>query len=507
MFCKEIENKYPDTLLQNRQGVEANVIGCLWKDPLLFEETSFNNNDFVTHDGRFYFTLGKALTSRGFTVLDEATIISNSSKQITDIFYDKGGIESITNLTDVINDKNFDTFCDTLNRENVILKLHDRGFNVEKDYTKFSKMTTDEVVQHFEDVLGSLDYESSGKGVEIDDLSIDDNFIESCLEGNESGIPFEVGGQDKENQIIKVLPNISKEVGGYLPGTLNMIAGHSSTGKSSLYVNIINALVYQGQKVLIISNEQKAKPFKIAFLCWIVSQRLKYYGLNKKKILTGALDETDLKMIKQAKEIWKQEYAGKIRFVGMPDANMTTVKKHVRQAALKDGFTCFLYDTLKIEVSSGKQDNFWLDMIIDSRILHTLASKYNMIGLCSIQLASNTIGQLFLNESCLSTSKQVIEIMESAVMLRNVFPEELDEKHKAYCKPFWREKNEQGKWIEKKVQLDPSSTYKMAFLTKCRNGENSNSSGVAFLLKFYGSQGIFHEVCLCRPRNMTLGKF
>lgn len=506
MFCKGIEEKYPKTLLENRQGVEANIIACLWKDPLLFEETSLTNDDFITHDGRFYFALGKALSERGFHVFDEATIISNSKEAITKVFMEKGGMESITTLTEIIDDRNYDTFMDVLNRENVLVKLYDRGFRVDERLNELRKLTADGVIEHFENILGSLEYDTSGKGVEVDDLSIDDDFIESCMDGNEMGVAFDFAGFDENGEAIKVLPGISREIGGYLRSTLNMIAGHSSTGKSSLYINIISALIKKGEKVLIISNEQKAKPFKIAFLCWIVSQRLKYYGLTKKKILNGQLDETDKKMIQKAKVIWQNEYAGNIRFVGIPDANMSIVKKYVRQSALKDGFTCFLYDTLKIEVSSGKSDNFWLDLIIDSRILHTLASKYNMIGLCSIQLASNTIGQLFLNESCLSTSKQVIEIMESALMIRNVFPEELDEKNKYYCKPFWREKNEAGKWVEKKVEIDMNSTYKMIFLTKCRNGENSNSSGVAYLLRFYGSHGVFHEICMCRPKNANISK-
>lgn len=507
MYCKGIEQKYPQKLLEKREGFEANIIGCLWKDPLLYEEISLTNEDFITHDGRFYFSIGKKLMERGFNVFDEPTIISNSSKAITDMFYEKGGIDSITTLVDVIDDRNFESYLDTLNRENIMLKLYDRGFKVDEFTHELRKLTADQTVEYFENIIGDLEYENISKGVEIDDLDIDDDFIESCVQGNESGAMFDFAGEDSNGDMIKVLPSVSKEIGGYLKGTLNMIAGHSSTGKSSLYICIINALIKKGEKVLIISNEQKAKPFKIAFLCWIISQRFRYYSLNKKKILTGQLTETDRQMIEKARQVWEQEYKGNIRFVGIPDANMSIVKKQIRQAALKDGFTCFLYDTLKIEVSSGKQDNFWLDMIIDSRILHTLASKYNMIGLCSIQLASNTIGQLFLNESCLSTSKQVIEIMESAIMIRNVFPEELDEKHRAYCSPFWREKNAQGKWITRKVELDKDTTYKMLFLTKCRNGENSNSSGVAHLLRFYGSHGVFHEVCLCKPKNMNLGKF
>ena len=92
-------------------------------------------------------------------------------------------------------------------------------------------------------------------------------------------------------------------------------------------------------------------------------------------------------------------------------------------------------------------------------------------------------------------------------MIRNVFAEELDEKHKYYCRPFRRVKDETGQWKEEKFEPKPGTTYKMLFLTKCRNGENSNASGIAILLSFYGSSGIFHEVALARPKNSTIGKF
>ena len=503
IFCKEAE-KYDEELLRKRQAVEANIIGCLWKDPLLYEEVKLESSDFLTHDGRFYFVLGKNLVLRGYTVLDEPTIITNNNEKVVEMFYDKGGIQSIGTITDIIDLKNFETYLDQLNCENILLKLNDFGYRVTDKISELRKLNSEELIAYFENEIGSIEIHGCGE-VEEDDLSLDDEFIKSCVEGQENGTPFDYAGEDINGDLIRVLPRVCNEIQGYLHGTLNMIAGHSSTGKTSMYINIINSLIYNGEKVLIISNEQKAKPFKIGFLCWIITQRLKYWKINKKKLMSGQLEQEDLKYIKMATEIWNKEYAGNVKFIGIPDANMNIVKKKIRQAALKDGFTCFIYDTLKIEISEGKKDNFWLDMIMDSRVLHSLASRYNMIGLCSIQLASNSIGHLFLNESCLSTSKQVIEIMESALMIRNVFAEEMDERSKYYCKPFRRVKDEKGNWKEEKFEPQPGATYKMLFMTKCRNGENSNASGVAILLRFFGGNGIFQEACLCRPKNAVIG--
>ena len=503
IFCKEALN-YPEKLLEKRQAVEANIIGCLWKDPLLFDEIKLDSTNFMTHDGRFYFVLGKNLVDRGYSVLDEPTIITHSNEKVIEMFYDKGGIQSINTIIDIVDIKNFETYLDKLNCENILLKLTDIGYNVVDKIHVLNKLNSEELISHFENEIGSIEVHGC-TNIEEDDLAIDEEFIQSCIEGQENGVPFDYAGEDINGDMIRVLPRVCNEIQGYLHGTLNMIAGHSSTGKTSMYINIINALIYNGEKVLIISNEQKAKPFKVGFLTWIITQRLHHWKISKKKILSGQLEEEDLKYVKMAMEIWNNEYAGNIRFVGLPDANMDIVKKKIRQSALKDGFTCFIYDTLKIEIGNAK-DSFWLEMIMDSRVLHSLASKYNMIGLCSVQLASNTIGQLFLNESCLSTSKQVIEIMESCLMIRNVFAEELKEQSKYYCAPFRRVKTPDGNWIEEKFEVQQGATYKMLFLTKCRNGENSNASGTAILLRFFGGNGIFQEVALCRPKNAVIGR-
>ena len=52
---------YPKELLNQRLTTEGNVIGCLWKDLLLIDETKLKTTDFITEDGRFYFNIANKL--------------------------------------------------------------------------------------------------------------------------------------------------------------------------------------------------------------------------------------------------------------------------------------------------------------------------------------------------------------------------------------------------------------------------------------------------------------
>ena len=86
---------------------------------------------------------------------------------------------------------------------------------------------------------------------------------------------------------------------GYLHGTLNFIAGHYSTGKSTILTTIALALKHKGEKTLLITNEQKIKAFKVQFLILILAKYFKYYKITKKKLMAGKdnLTEEDIEML------------------------------------------------------------------------------------------------------------------------------------------------------------------------------------------------------------------
>jgi hypothetical protein len=218
------------------------------------------------------------------------------------------------------------------------------------------------------------------------------------------------------------------------------------------------------------------------------------------------MTEEEMGMLKKCMKHFNDNYKGKIKFIAIPDSDMALVKKKIRQAALKDGYTTVLYDTLKVQLKeAGSKDNSWLSLIQDSRTLDKLAKKYDIIMLASLQLASHMMGNLWLNANFLSTSKQVVEVLENLLMMRTVYAEELDENNKKYfCHPF-RKIKEGDKWVEKPFEVDPTATYKFIFFEKTRNGQNSGDSGIVLMYRFRGSHCTFAEQAYARPHHGMIG--
>ena len=132
-FITGVKEKYPAALLKGRIEAEGNVISCFFKDMLLLDDTTFEQKDFITADGLFYFSMLKNLRKKGFYSLDEITILSNMNEDVIGRYEDCGGWEAIQHQIDIINVQNFDTYIDILYRENILLHMHDDGFNLLKE--------------------------------------------------------------------------------------------------------------------------------------------------------------------------------------------------------------------------------------------------------------------------------------------------------------------------------------------------------------------------------------
>lgn len=517
-FITGILDKYPKEILKGRVTVEGNVIACIMKDILLLDETNLTYKDFITEDGVFYFSLAKTIRDKGFNSIDEITILSSVGEVVEQGFLNRGGWDQIQNLIDTINDKNWDKYIDILYRENNIIKLYNDGFNVMSEVdvedakivalNLFRKMDSDGVIDFYESRLALLTNGANSKVLEECDLEITDEFLDELQDGAESGVPFDYCGIDEiEGDSVPCMPYLSNQVGGFLRGTLNMLGGFSSTGKSTLWVTILMGLVNQGEKILIITNEQRSSVFKVQFILWLLVKKFKYYNITKRKLKNrDELNDTDREMLQKAKELWNSEFKQSFKFIQIADADISIVKKKIRQYALTQGFTTYIYDTFKLDIENmdGKTRTD-IGLIKDSRELDKIAKKYDMIGLASVQLAQALAGTLFLDASVLSNSKQIKEILETLILMRSVYSEELDKNNKKlYCHPFKRKKIG-SKWVEEEYEPDMSSTYRMIFPEKNRNGESSNDTGVAMLVKFDGSKGVFFEKAYCRPKHGRIG--
>ena len=482
----------------------------MFKDMLLLDDLELKKEDFITNDGRFYFGLLTQLRKKGFYSLDEITILSNMNDEVIERYEACGGWESIQHQIDIINDKNFDTYIDILYRENIMLHMYDDGIDllhtVDVNGKKvvllklFRKMDADSVQDWWDARIASYGTGYSSKILEEEEIDFDDEFIDNCEEGLENGVPFDIAGYDVNGEEINCFPFLTRQTMGLLEGTLTMLAGFSSAGKSTWFVTVIMALLFHGRKVLIISNEERVKKFKAKFMVWLLGKRNRYFKLSKSKFLSGDINEESRKQLADVQKFWRENYKGKLKFISIADADMSVVKKKIRENALRYGYDTVLYDTFKIQekdFSGQRQD---LALVRDSRELDKIGKKYNLIMLASVQLAEYMKGKLFLDSSVLSNSKQIKEILEGLFLMRTVYDEELDEKSKYYCHPF-RLKKVDDKWIEEEYKPDRNAVWRILFVEKTRNGRNSSDTGIAYLLKYDGDHCIFRETCQCRPKH------
>ena len=477
---------------------------------LLLDDLDLKKEDFITNDGRFYFGMLTQIRKKGFYSLDEVTILSNMNDEVIERYEACGGWESIQHQIDIINDKNFDTYIDILYRENIMLHMVDDGIDllhaVDINGKKvvllklFRKMDADSVQDWWDARITSYGTGYSSKVLEEEEIDFDDEFIDNCKEGLENGVPFDIAGYDINGEEMNCFPFLSRQINGILEGTTTMMGGYSSAGKSTWWITVLMSLLHYDRKILIISNEENIKKFKIKFMVWLLGKRNRYFKLTKKKMTSGDISTESRKQLTDVQKYWRENYKGRVKFIAIADADMSLVKKKIRENVLRYGYDTVLYDTFKIQggdISSARQD---LSLVRDSRELDKLAKKYNIIMLASVQLAEYTKGKLFLDASILSNAKQIKEQLENLFLMRTVYTEELDEKSKYYCHPF-RLKKVNEKWIEEEYKPDTSAVWRMVFTEKCRTGANSSDNGCAYLLKYDGDHCIFRETCQCRAKH------
>ena len=511
-YLAGITEKYPEPLLKGRITVEGNVIGCFFKDLTLIDECKLVKENFITSDGHFYFKLLAALRRKGLVSVSDVDILDNKmSEEVRTEYQELGGWTTINNMMSVIHLSNYETYLDVLFRENIILNMYNDGFNLLNPITTESgkkrvplkllrKMTAEEAIDWWESRLTSYGTGYSTKIMEEELVDFSDEFLKSCLDGEENGVPFDYAEKDIHDEEIRCFPFLSNQASGLLPGTLSMIGGFSSTGKSTWLVTLMMSLMSHGKKVILISNEESIKKYKIKFLVWLLYKRNRYTGLTKKKLSSGEIDDDSMKQLKSVQKYWRENYRGNLKLVAINDADMSIVKKKIREHALRNGFDVFVYDTFKIQEQDYDVRRADLSLVKDSRELDKLAKKYQMIGIASIQLAEYLRGTLFLSASSLSNSKQIKEVLENLWLMRSVYPDELIKGSKYYCSPF-RSIKKDDKWIEEPFEADPSGVWRMLFVEKGRGGENSSDNGVAYLLKFLGNYCVFKETAKCRPKH------
>lgn len=497
--CEKFKNKfdvkalesYPFELLENRELIEMSYVFCLWKNPELFDDfTDINpSTDLITEDGKFFYDLGQSIYNMGVKSIDDASILTfiKEDKQLMDKFNSKGGYKVFQTLKKILNTDNMEAYYDTLIRHNMLLRLYEKGFAVINNLAELTKMTTSQIYSYYEYQLDNT-FLNRGSGVKIEDLEIDDEFIEECNLGLEKGLSY-----------ASTAPLLNYHTLGIHTSNLMIFGGYSGIGKTSFAVNTyVMPILDAGEGITIVANEMNIKAWKHIFLATVLSQKLGYFGLPRKKQKSGGFNEEQMSKIKEAQEYIQTHYKGKIKFAKIYDYSIEDVKRVFKKMS-KLGLKYGLFDTFKAE--NAASGNMTGELIEASKQLLQVAEKEDMGIIVTMQLAIHTENQRYLTGGTLSGSKGVKEVASELVLMRKLWDDEYNE-GRFFVKP-WRNRYDKvtGKLTKdiEYFELDEKKKYRIIFLDKTRNDED----GIALLYQFDGAWNSWKEIGYCNVSHQN----
>ena len=478
----------PEQLTSNRGIVEGNFVFTLWKNPELFDVYKISPyKDLLTKEAKFYYTLGKEMFDKGYNTFDDLAVKTHlATKEVLLKEYENmGGYPEIRTILERINLDNAEIYYDNLCRDNMLIQFYTSA-NLLDNMHKLKQMTANEIYDWIDFHLNKSALEKM-TDIEIEDLEIDNDFLMECDSGYDIGLGY--------GKIAKILNYITL---GIPKSNLYMIGAHSGVGKTSWIVaNMVVPVLENGHKVCIVSNEQKSNEFKRLLLAMALADELGYYKITRKKLKQGDFSEKQWDKLEKAGKVLNQKLKDRLKFVKMYDYNVSKVKKIVKKLS-KQGYELFVYDTMKAEdASQGKLHGI---LVENSKELFQLASKEDIAMVVSYQLALHTLNKRYLDETCLSNSKQIKEVFSEMVYFRQLWEDEYDD-GKYFVEPYTHQKDENGKWHKQKLPmnsngfvLDPDKKYYVFFVNKTRNDE----AGQTLLYQWDSAWNRWKELGFCK---------
>lgn len=473
-----------DKLNDKIKRAEGLLCGLILKQPEMLSDYNINKK-LLSADALFYIGITERLISKGIEVVDEVSFISEieSIPQLMDKYEVMGGYNTIREMSEIVDINNSDAIYDEWTKWNLVKKYSEKGIlDIEQHWDKLLKMSSGNVPDYIEYLINDTDIDIC-TDIEFETLDLTNKEIEDIKQGKNMGISY-----GKHSPILNYLSM------GLPKGDLTMYASYTNGGKSSFVTNnIIIPVAEQKKKVTIVANEQQCIVYKLLLQTYVITEKLDYWTLTRKKFKGGKWTTEDEDKVEEARKIIAKEYSPYITFVKLYDYDMKKVQKIAKKQS-KRGCEVLVYDTMKY---SGEDDSAWMSLLQDSKDLFQICSKNNLAGVVTFQLAPSTKNKLrTLDESALANGKQVAEVFSEMFAFRDVWNDEFDEQP-FDIKPYTLKRDTNGKFtnVKEPIILDKSKKYKIFFHFKTRNDEVGN----AILYEFKGHQNKWIEKGYCHP--------
>lgn len=365
----------------------------------------------------------------------------------------RGGYKEINEIKALLKQDNLHSYYDELVKNNMLINLYRKGFNVLSDIDKFKEMTSEEVYEYYDFQLNNI---CVGKVEKVRSENLSEGYEEYIDEWDKGVMKgFPIG-----------YPLLNYRLAGVHKKNLLLHMAHIGNGKttSSILFYILPA-IEAGEDVCIIANEQGISEFRQMILASVVFNKIRYFEMNRQRFIRGGFSQKDKEAMLAGAE-WLKSQPGKITFIETADYSVGMVKKIIKKYSKLD-YGLFIFDTLKPSVESNERA--WAEFSEVAKELFMLAKKEDVAIVATAQLSAESMSRKFLDLSCIGKSKAIAETATQVVMFRSLTREEKEGGIAAY--QF--QKGSDGKYMKerKEIALDPDKDYVVLFTPKNRFGD------------------------------------
>lgn len=452
------------TVKEYKLACEANIVSIYYKKPDLMYDFELKLEDFTENTWRVYWQIAYDIVIKEHKpILDDVTIglYLEKHNKLKQKYDDYGGYETIEKATEYVKVENLSGYIAELNKWNTVLMMLKNKFPVYDRLSEFADMSLDDIYVEYEAILNHIFINADE---DIQSYSIEDDIDELIDELNEG---FAVGLPYYE------MPLLNKETGGQLTGNITLVGGLSNMGKTTLVRSMcIPASIKNGEKLVIIINEEGRKKWQREMLVWVANNIYKF-DLQKFVVRDGKYSAEVMDMLRKCAN-WIKEKASDNTVTIIPFNKYRTEKaiKVIKKYASL-GVKYFILDTYKAD-SGSRSDKMWLEMqqsMVDIYDTVKTDGGKDVHIVVTFQLAKSSARQRFYSQDNIGQAKNIVDVASTCLMIRDVFEDEYTGEKNALKVYKLEGKNGKSKIP---VNLDHDKHYQLIFIVKNREGAANN---------------------------------
>ncbi len=460
---------------------EANITAIIYLRPELLYETDLELSELSNNTWRVYWAIASDIIKKeNKKVLDDMTIGFYLEKhpKLKAKYDEYGGYETIEKAGAYVKVENLEGYIGELRKWNSLMKMAKNIYSFKDNLSNYCDMSSEDIYNEQEAILNHIfiNADEETKSYSIDDGI--DELIDELNRGMAVGLPY------------NDMPLLNKETGGQLTGNITLIGGLSNMGKTTLARSLcIPTTIKNGDKLVIILNEEGTKKWQRELLVWVANNIYKF-DLQKFVVRDGKYSDEVMEMLRKCAD-WIKTKASDNTITLIPfnkyrtDKAIKVIKKY---ASL--GVKYFILDTFKAD-SGSRNDKMWLEMqqaMVDIYDTVKTDGGKDVHIVITFQLAKSSARQRFYSQDNIGQAKNIIDVASTCIMIRDIFDDEYTGEKNAL--KVYRLEGKNGK-SKIPVNLDHEKHYQLLFIVKNREGV---ANSVQIVVEHDMSRNLLKEV-------------